>query len=182
MGKGPGGRPPQNDVAKRSAISLRVTPSLREKADNAALEAGRSLSQEIELRLEQSFARDDLAGGPAQASLLRLIAASASGLGKTIRQFDLLVQAIEARTGKSWLDDPETFFAVRAGQIDLLDRSMPDEPELAAILSGAKVNRRPEWDAMGIAVARAVFPPPVKHPGHVEADGSVTPVAILNRG
>jgi alkanesulfonate monooxygenase SsuD/methylene tetrahydromethanopterin reductase-like flavin-dependent oxidoreductase (luciferase family) len=42
---------------KRFPLSLRTTKQLREKLEAAAAESGRSLAQEIELRLEMSFDR-----------------------------------------------------------------------------------------------------------------------------
>jgi hypothetical protein len=43
---------------KRFPLSLRTTKRLREKLEAAAAESGRSLAQEIELRLEMSFDRE----------------------------------------------------------------------------------------------------------------------------
>lgn len=40
---------------ERVAMSFRVTPEMKAKLDTAAATSGRSLSQEIELRLEQAF-------------------------------------------------------------------------------------------------------------------------------
>jgi hypothetical protein len=42
---------------KRFPLSLRTTKQLREKLEAAAADSGRSLAQEIELRLEMSFDR-----------------------------------------------------------------------------------------------------------------------------
>jgi TraY domain len=49
-----------SEEGRRVALSLRLTPSIKELLDAAALEGGRSLSQEAEFRLEQSFQRDRL--------------------------------------------------------------------------------------------------------------------------
>jgi hypothetical protein len=43
---------------KRFPLSLRTTKQLREKLEAASAESGRSLAQEIELRLELSFDRE----------------------------------------------------------------------------------------------------------------------------
>jgi hypothetical protein len=43
---------------KRFPLSLRTTKELREKLEKAAKDTGRSLAQEIEFRLEQSFDRE----------------------------------------------------------------------------------------------------------------------------
>ena len=50
------GRPP--DEVKRMALSLRVTPTVRKLLDNAAAEAGRSISQEAEMMIERAIQYD----------------------------------------------------------------------------------------------------------------------------
>jgi hypothetical protein len=57
---------------KKSPLNMRTTPALREKLEVAAGESGRSLVQEVEYRLEQSFATDALLGGK-YSELPRLI-------------------------------------------------------------------------------------------------------------
>ena len=42
----------------RVPLSMRVTPAVRKKLERAALKRGRSISQEAEIRLEQSFDRE----------------------------------------------------------------------------------------------------------------------------
>lgn len=55
---GPRSRGPYTD--KRRTLSTRITDETRAKLDDASKASGRSLSQEIELRLERSFWTDDL--------------------------------------------------------------------------------------------------------------------------
>lgn len=43
---------------ERTPLGLRVTAETKRKLEAAAIESGRSLSQEAELRLEQSFERE----------------------------------------------------------------------------------------------------------------------------
>lgn len=53
------GRPIKPAVeGERTALSLRVSSTIKSKLEAAAAEAGRSLSQEAESRLESSFERD----------------------------------------------------------------------------------------------------------------------------
>lgn len=47
-----------SDAAKRFPLNMRTTKHIRNKLELAANKAGRSLAQEVEFRLEQSF-RDD---------------------------------------------------------------------------------------------------------------------------
>jgi hypothetical protein len=44
---------------KRYPLNMRTTKELRDQIGEAAIASGRSLVQEVELRLEQSFRRDD---------------------------------------------------------------------------------------------------------------------------
>ena len=78
--RGPG-RPSKN---KRGTFKFRVTDSLRTKMEAAAKSSNRSVSEEIEHRLEQSLTTDflltQLLGGGKNATLLRLIATRLSGL------------------------------------------------------------------------------------------------------
>ncbi len=53
------GRPPAGPYeGKRKTLSTRITPELRDKLEAASKASGRSLSQEIELRLDRSFQTD----------------------------------------------------------------------------------------------------------------------------
>ena len=49
------GRPPKGGEGKRASFNTRIRDSLKQQLERAAAEAGRSLSEEIEFRLEQSF-------------------------------------------------------------------------------------------------------------------------------
>jgi hypothetical protein len=100
----PGPKPRGPYEGKRETITTRITPGTRQKLDQAAEAADRSLSQEIELRLERSFDREDGLGGHRTAAVLRRLAHLA-----------------EASTGdKHWLDDDGTFHAV----LDLWQREL----------------------------------------------------------
>ncbi len=55
----PGPKPRGPFQNKRLTLTTRITEDLREKLEAAAEASGRSLSQEIELRLTQSFTADE---------------------------------------------------------------------------------------------------------------------------
>ncbi len=78
--RGPG-RPTKN---KRGTFKFRVTDTLRTTMEAAAKESNRSVSEEIEHRLERSFAVDllltQLSGGGKNAAFLRGVAVHLSGL------------------------------------------------------------------------------------------------------
>ncbi len=94
------GRPPQGEyVDKRKTLSTRITSGLRDRLDKSADESGRSLSQEIEFRLEQSF-RDEKA-------LYREF--GDKSLYMTMRWFALTLDEAQQITEKPWKKDKETF-------------------------------------------------------------------------
>ncbi len=100
------GRPPQGEyVDKRKTLSTRITSGLRDRLDKSADESGRSLSQEIEFRLEQSF-RDEKA-------LYREF--GDKSLYMTMRWFALTLDEAQQITEKPWKKDEETFgIAIKA--------------------------------------------------------------------
>ena len=49
------GRPIVGQKAKRRMLTMRVTDELGERLEAAAYQSGRSLSAELEMRLERSF-------------------------------------------------------------------------------------------------------------------------------
>ena len=167
----PRGRPPEGAKRKTASLNLKASDELRALIQAAALEGGRSLTQEIERRLASTFA----------------VSASAmtAGVGPLLRRMATVVDLTEQRTGKAWDADPETFWAVRAGFNDLVDRIMPQEPDWAASVAaggdGSYADKIEDWKTLGREIARAVQPLPTRHPGHVNPDGTVTPVASLAR-
>lgn len=92
----PGPKPRGPYEGKRETITTRITPSTRRKLDQAAEATDRSLSQEIEFRLERSFDREDGLGGHRTAAVLRRLAHLAEA----------------SMDDKHWLDDDATFNTV----------------------------------------------------------------------
>jgi hypothetical protein len=82
---------------KRHPLNMRTTEDIREKLENAAAVSGRSLAQEVEYRLERSFAETDIIarafGGKSHADFIKAI-----GLG---------LQIVAAKMGKDSWADPE---------------------------------------------------------------------------
>ena len=106
------GRPPKGPYEdKRKTLSTRITSNLRTRLEEAAEETGRSLSQEIEFRLEQSFKDDEAVhealGGKHVYALMRLLGSA--------------VLIIETGTDKRWRDDRATHQQVKATIGNLLD-------------------------------------------------------------
>ena len=99
----PGPRPRGPFEDKRRTLTTQITDGMRDRLDTAAAAASRSLSQEIEMRLEQSFRDEDLASsfseavyGPQLAGILDLI-------GAVVRNVTPQSQ---------WLEDPGAFSTV----------------------------------------------------------------------
>jgi hypothetical protein len=89
--------PSKGEAAKRHIITMRVTPAMRERIQAAAEQNGRSVSQEIETRLEMSFQGDRFFGGSATPRLLRAIGQA--------------LDALEGRTGQKWYCHRDTWAA-----------------------------------------------------------------------
>lgn len=88
----------KRDLSKRRPLNMRTTPAIRSRLDKESKLSGRSLAQEVEKRLEESFAKDDaqfiMFGGEHNFELLKMLGSAISFAEKT--------------TGKNWLKDVET--------------------------------------------------------------------------
>src|SRR5262245_15601387 len=60
--RGHGGRPKtrEADPGEKITISVRITQEMKQRLEETAAATGRSQSQEVELRLDRSFDREDL--------------------------------------------------------------------------------------------------------------------------
>ncbi len=80
----PGPKPRGPFADKRRTLTTRITDRTRQRLDDAAAATDRSLSQEIELRLERSFERGDVAletlGGPENVLFVSLLKYLFSGI------------------------------------------------------------------------------------------------------
>jgi hypothetical protein len=89
----PRGRPPVGaEKAKRHPLGIRTTRELKDLLQRAADSAGRSVAQEVELRLERSFDADAALRGPRTAALLRAVAG--------------VISAAWGGAADQWLDNP----------------------------------------------------------------------------
>jgi hypothetical protein len=124
------GRPLRPAVpGARVSLGLKVTPEIKTKLDEATRITGRTQSAEAEIRLEQSFAKDEAFGG-AEARQIALMMASAFAVagmrkGKEIRAED-------------WASDPECYLAGMLGVVGALMTHAPQpltSLDLAALQS-----------------------------------------------
>ena len=103
---------------KRNNVTIRVRDALKSELQSAAAEFGRSLSEEMETRLERSLLEERAAheelGGQHVYDMFRLLGAAA--------------RLIEARTGKRSSDDWETWYAVQKAWQKLIPALGPQQP------------------------------------------------------
>jgi len=111
------GRPPLTaGEAKRASFNTRLRAGLKNRLETAAQAAGRSLSEEIEFRLERSFEAEDAGQGTLALIWGRRTTSVLLLIGHALQAAH---QRAVAAGRKGWLDDPETYeFATgRARQI-----------------------------------------------------------------
>ena len=123
------GRPGREPApGERVGLSLRVTPEMKRLLDAAAASSGRSLSQEAEVRLEQSFRDEDLlpqildmAFGPQTAGLLLL-------LGQCVRRVENGAKWMARASGEeapTWTDNPWLYRQVEDAVNLVMERLRP---------------------------------------------------------
>ncbi len=111
-GKRKRGRPALKPAQrKRSNVTIRFRDETKTNLQRAASAAGRSLSEEIEARVEQWREYDRQFGGKELHSLFRMMGATA--------------QIIEERKGQSCTTDFDTFLAVKASWLQLMSNFSP---------------------------------------------------------
>ena len=109
------GRPPKDGEGKRTNFNTRLRNSLRVQLEKDALAAGRSLSEEIEARLEHSLSEAKTWGG-------HLNMAAHHALTAVV----FTMAGVSRKTPESWLYDPKTFEAVlRIWRVALKDAGIP---------------------------------------------------------
>ena len=100
-------------IGKRGSFTFRVTQSLRTRLEEAARDRHRSVSEEVEHRLEESF-RDDLAQKLASQSVLETSFGSRK-VAKVMEMIGVLSRVAQARTGTSADESAATLEVVRRG-------------------------------------------------------------------
>lgn len=111
----PGPAPRGEFEHKRKTLTTRITEETRTNLEKAAEESGRSLSQEIEFRLEQSFQKQ-FAVDAAFGSKLRY---------RQMQILGMAINLIEEQMGGTWQRDEDTFQQVRDGVITFLETLGP---------------------------------------------------------
>jgi hypothetical protein len=107
------------DTAKRQMLTMRVTQRLKDRIAATADANGRSVSQEIESRLERTLYEDDALGDAEQAGFLRWLAT--------------IMDAASRQGHTSWLNDPEIFDQVRSAAILVFDAYRPQAVDIPSL-------------------------------------------------
>ena len=111
---------PTKRADRRKTTSTRITPETRAKLEATVAQSGRSLAQEIELRLQQSFldenARDREFGGKKLRGLFRMMTGA--------------LEIIEQGRGKACTDDWGSFSAIKEawGVLFFMTLAPKDQP------------------------------------------------------
>jgi hypothetical protein len=114
MAKGPA--PRGEYVGKSSVFSTRITPDLRKKLEQAAKRSGRSVSQEVESRLDRTFTEDDAIAdrfGDRRTYVLMRMMADAIHFG-------------HKRGNPLWLESPLEFEKAISAALLVLEAIRPD--------------------------------------------------------
>jgi hypothetical protein len=116
------GRPPTGAISGKAAVfTTRIRPDLRAKLDEAAKKSGHSLSQEVEIRLSDSFTEEgrmeDVFGSPENYYLMRIVAASMQDT------------RIPYNKSSNWRTDPDLFDAVVRVVNNVLEALRPGPPK-----------------------------------------------------
>lgn len=96
---------PKKADAKRSVLTMRIGERLRDQLTDAAGANNRSISKEVESRLQSSFGSSGSADRKTDA-FLKLVRAA--------------IEDVEERTGSSWLREPRTWSLVK----QVIDREL----------------------------------------------------------
>ena len=124
------GRPTtEGREGEKSTLGIRASATLKARLQEAADRNGRSLSQEAEIRLEQSFRDDDLLPQLMAGAYGRQLAAMLMVMGAAMSDVGRVVAATEVKTPnwlEDWFNNPFTFDqAARAAHI-VLQSFAPD--------------------------------------------------------
>ena len=128
---------------------MKTTPVLRAQLERAAEESGRPLTQEVEARLIESFASEELWGGPEIKPILKAAGQAAAGV---IAQY-------QAQPS----EDLNVYFAIQEA-ISRTLRNMLPHPDLSDLQDEREAleRRRADLEDMARSVAAERITPPKK--------------------
>ena len=155
--------------ARRTVHSLRLKDSTRERLIASAKKNERSLSEELETRIDESFLREDRAGGNFNRALADTLIATAN--------------ISEAIRGKPWISNRDEARYTYARLILAIGRAMELEPRLEQI---ANENDRIEAEAYtALAITDDIIEDTIRNPPSTNEpeiiNGARMSRAVMNR-
>jgi hypothetical protein len=116
------GRPPKTTGEPRTAqFNIRARPSFRAKLAEAAQTSGRSLSEEAEARIEQSFAFDQLFGDTTAVDFMLMLGGTFALSGRRAAELD----GHPEWSTTAWRRDPWCFESAAFSVMDALWQRHP---------------------------------------------------------
>ena len=115
---------------KKIPLNMRTTQEIRDKLESAAKQSGRSLTHEVEYRVEQSFRQEARVEQIQEATRKALV----SNFGSEVRYKLMLIIAglvglvEEKHNNRSWLSDRTTFHEAKAAVDAFLESMGPKRP------------------------------------------------------
>jgi hypothetical protein len=128
-------------------MSFRVSPEFKAKLDEWSERSGRSIAQEIELRLMQSD-RDErifdqtlenICGSPRFAGLMKLLVTAALEIGPQAAFSAAVRQGKPGEAAQTWMSDPYAYDQVVQAIIAALDHFRPEGDRVPAQFSKARM-------------------------------------------
>lgn len=134
-------------AGKRYPLNMRTTFDIRAKLETAAAASGRSLAQEAEYRIDESFRTDELLGGTGMRGIAALMISSFNTAGAAAA--DIFVAEDE-----DWRRDRSCFIIGAAAVIENLMAAVPGEPfnpeqiesEVESLALGVKRRLMSQWE------------------------------------
>jgi hypothetical protein len=144
------------EVGKRYPLNMRTTFEVRRELERAAAVTGRSLAQEAEHRIQQTFQNQkvlqealDLSFGPQISGLLMVIGDVMRTTAQTVSFTSAGDPSIE-----NWSEDPVVYGAVAKAVATVFDQHNPQGELLAETEDSASKKITADDIAQGIAVKR----------------------------
>lgn len=175
------GRPGREpELGERVGLSLRVTPGTKRALDAASEAAGRSLSQEAEMRLERSFRDEslipqllDAAYGRQTAGLLMLLARVIRDTAHT----SAFMRELSLESAEDWMRHPWAYRQVEEAVHLVFDALRPaGEAKLPEVLEGATGDLLNAFTQYGRGVASAVLRAAAGHSVSGRLEEAMAPV------
>jgi hypothetical protein len=130
---------------EKTTLSLRVTPDMKRRLEEAGSATGRNLSQEAEIRLERSFLGEELLDQALELEFGQHLAGLILILGRVMRETGSHAGFAATKTldgAVGWLGNPYAFEQATAGAFAVLEAFQPagevNLPDIARIKGGPK--------------------------------------------